>query len=115
MVELTLKMGNKERTFTAPFISARMLRRTIEIGQQVDQRNIKPEAVDRMVDYIVELFGKQFTRDAVYDGLEARKWIPTIMAWIREVTGQLNEATGRLGGKNERRGRAKECPLAILC
>ncbi len=101
MVELTLKMGDKERTFTAPFISARMLRRTIEIGQQVDQSNIKPEDVDRMVDYIVELFGKQFTRDDVYDGLEARKLIPTIMACIQEVTGQLSEATEPLAKKNE--------------
>ena len=62
-MDITLKLDNKDKTFTAGFISARMVRRTIAISRDINFDNISPEELDKLMDYIVELFGNQFTRD----------------------------------------------------
>lgn len=90
-MELVLKVNNNDRLFIAPFISARMLRKTIEISTRVNLEKPDVSMIDVMVDYIVDLYGKQFTRDEFYDGIEANKLIATLINCINEVTGQLNE------------------------
>lgn len=92
-MDITLKLDNKNKTFTAGFISARMVRRTIAISQDINFDNISPEELDKLMDYIVELFGNQFTRDELYDGLASKDLIPTITKCINEVVGAVGEAT----------------------
>ena len=92
-MEIILKQDKKDKTYTTGFISARMVRRTIEVSQGVDFDNITPEELDKLIDYIVELFGSQFTRDDVYDGLQSKDLIPTITKCINEVVGEMSEVT----------------------
>lgn len=102
-MEITLKqVGNGEKTYKAPFVSARMLRKTIEMGQMQakGKENFAVEDLDIMVDFIVDLFGKQFTRDEVYDGIASKDLLPTLMNCIQEVTGQMAEVTEPLTEKN---------------
>lgn len=99
-MEIVLKKDKKDKTYTTDFISARMVRRTIEVSSGVNFENISPEELDKLVDYIVELFSNQFTRDDVYDGLSSRQLIPTITKCINEVVGNLSETTAG-EGKNE--------------
>ena len=99
-MDIKLKIKGKDKTFTAGFISARMVRRTIEVSQGVNFENISPDELDKLIDYIVELFGGQFTRDDVYDGLSSKELIPTITSCINEVVGQMSDAT-KGEGKNE--------------
>lgn len=96
-MDITLKLDNKDKTFTTSFISARMLRRTIEVSQGVNFDNISPEELDKLIDYVVELFANQFTRDNVYDGLSSKDLIPTITRCINEVVGAVGEATAGEG------------------
>ncbi len=97
-MEIILKISGKDKTYTAGFISARMVRRTIAISKDINFNNISPEELDKLMDYIVELFGSQFTRDELYDGLASKDLIPTITGCINEVVGAVGEATT---GKNE--------------
>lgn len=99
-MEIILKKDKKDKTYTTGFISARMVRRTIEVSQGVDFDNISPEELDKLIDYIVELFGNQFTRDDVYDGLQSKDLIPTITKCINEVVGEMTEVTEG-EGKNQ--------------
>lgn len=99
-MEIILKKDKKEKTYTTGFISARMVRRTIEVSQGVDFDNITPEELDKLIDYIVELFNNQFTRDDVYDGLSSKDLIPTITKCINEVVGEMTEVTAG-EGKNQ--------------
>jgi hypothetical protein len=97
-MDITLKINGKDKTYTAGFISARMVRTTIAISKGINFDNIVPEELDKLMDYIVELFGGQFTRDELYDGLASKDLIPTITRCINEVVGAVGEATA---GKNE--------------
>ena len=99
-MEITLKIDNKDKTFSLGFISARMVRRTIEVSNGINFEKLKAEELDKLVDYIVELFGGQFTRDDVYDGLASKDLLSTIMNCINEVVGGMAESTGG-EGKND--------------
>ena len=92
-MEIILKIDKKDKTYTAGFISARMVRRTIEVSNGINFESLKPEELDKLIDYIVELFGGQFTRDDVYDGLASKDLLPTIMNCINEVVGGMTEST----------------------
>lgn len=92
-MNIILRIDGKDKTYTTDFISARMVRRTIEVSKDINFENLSPEELDRLVDYIVELFDKQFTRDDVYDGLPSKDLIPTITKCINEVVGQMTETT----------------------
>ena len=83
-MEIKLLIDDKEKTFVSDFISARMLRRTLEISKQVNFNDMSPEELDTMVDFIVEIFKGKFTRDDVYDGIASRL-IPTITKCINEL------------------------------
>ena len=99
-MEIKLMVDNKEKTYVSDFISARMLRRTLEISEKVNFNDMKAEELDTMVDFIVELFKDKFTRDEVYDGLASNKLIPTITRCINEVVGEVAVVTG-VDEKNE--------------
>jgi len=99
-LEIVLKINGKNKTYTAGFISARMVRRTIEVSKEVNFDNILPEELDKLMDYIVELFGNQFSRDELYDGLASKDLIPTITKCINEVVGEVSSVTAG-EGKNE--------------
>ncbi len=99
-MEIVLKINGKNKTYTAGFISARMVRRTIEVSKEVNFDNILPEELDKLMDYIVELFGNQFSRDELYDGLASKDLIPTITKCINEVVGEVSSVTAG-EGKNE--------------
>lgn len=96
-MQIMLKISGKDKTYTAGFISARMVRNTIAVSKDINFDNISPEGLDKLMDYIVELFGGQFTRDEIYDGLASKDLIPTITRCIDEVVGAVGEATA---GKN---------------
>ena len=79
----------REKNFIAPAPKARAVRKAIEITEKVDFNNMKAADLDNLVDYIVQLFDKQFTIDDIYDGLEADKLIPTLMDCINDVVGTM--------------------------
>ncbi len=93
-MEIKLRVDDKEKTYVVDFISARMLRRTLEISKKVNFNDMTAEELDTMVDFIVELFKNKFTRDDVYDGLSSSELIPTITRCITEVVGEVAEVTG---------------------
>ena len=48
----------------------------------IDFKNLQPETLDTLVDLAVDAFGKQFTRDDFYDGIDARCFVNTIVDTI---------------------------------
>ena len=86
-MEIVLKIKGKDKTYTAGFISARMVRKTIAVSQEINFDNISPEELDKLMDYIVELFRSQFTRDELYDGLASKDLILSLIHIFRKSRG----------------------------
>lgn len=100
-MKVTLVIDNKEKTFTVPFVSGRMLRKTLEMTKVLaNMRDIDPETLDNLVDYVVELFKGQFTQDEFYDGIEAGLLLKTVKDCLNSVVAGANKATEALQDPN---------------
>jgi hypothetical protein len=66
-----------------------MLRKAIEINENIDFNNLKTKNLDGLVDFVVELYGNKFTRDDFYDGLDADKLIETLNNSINGIVGTM--------------------------
>jgi hypothetical protein len=88
-VQITLFLNNEEKTFTVPFVKARMFRRALEITKKYNLNDVDVETLDILVSYVVELFNNQFTIDDFYDGVPADKLVSTILDCINKVIGKV--------------------------
>lgn len=77
------------KTYVMPKVKTRMLRKAIEINENIDFNNMKTKDLDGLVDFIVELYGDKFTRDNFYDGLDADKLVETLNNSINGIVGNL--------------------------
>jgi hypothetical protein len=84
---MELILGGK--TFVAPVPKARMIREAIRITEETKFDDINGTTMDKLVNYVVDIYGKQFTIDEVYDALDADKLIPTLMDCISDIVGQM--------------------------
>lgn len=78
-----------DKTFVAPAPKARMVRKAIEITEDIDLHRMKTTDLDNLVSYAVDLYGKQFTIDDMYDGIDAENLIPILMECISGVVGKM--------------------------
>jgi hypothetical protein len=88
-MQITLFVNGEEKTFTVPFVKARMFRRALEITKKYDLNDVDVATLDILVSYVVELFNNQFTVDEFYDGIPADKLISTILDCINKVVGAV--------------------------
>lgn len=80
----------EDKEFEAPFISARKLKRTIIMGKLMEQDTENENTFDRMADYISDIFGRQFSKDNILDGLGSVNLIDEFSNCMSAVTGDLN-------------------------
>lgn len=76
----------KDKTFVAIKPKGRMVRRAMEMLENIDESNFKASNLDNMIQYVVDLFGGKFSIDDVYDGLDVDKIMPAIIDCIKSVT-----------------------------
>jgi len=93
---MELKLGDK--TYVADAAKARFFRKALEINEQTDFNQLKTKDLDKLIDFVVDVYGKQFTRDELYDGLDADKLIPTLS---ESISGIVNGVAEKLESKNE--------------
>ena len=83
-MQITLEVAGKKRTYVPNFVSGRMFRRTLEVSKEL-QKGLGENELDAAVDYIVELYGGQFTRDEFYDGIAVQELVSSIRESINSV------------------------------
>jgi len=86
------------KTYVANTVKARMFRKALEINEKINFSDLKTKDLDALVDVIVEFYGSKFTRDDLYDGLDADKLIPTLTESINGIVGGV---TDKFESKNE--------------
>ncbi|MCR9040955.1 hypothetical protein QRX25_10385 [Bacillus sp. L381] len=89
-MQLTLNINGEDKVFVAPFIKGRLLRNAIKLTKETNFDELNEETLDNLVNYVVEVYGKQFTQDDFYDGISAPNMIDTITETIYEVVGTTN-------------------------
>jgi hypothetical protein len=96
-MDITLRIKGKDKTFVADFINARCFRNLLKLNQEIDYDNLTDADLDKMVDLMVQVYGKQFTRDELYDGLRSNS---LINEWLKVAGGIMNEFSDSVGEDN---------------
>jgi hypothetical protein len=89
-MQIKLLIDENEKTFQNLFIKGRMLRRALAIHKKMDFSNLNEENLDELIDFVVEVFNGQFTRDDFYDGIEVGEMITTIKDVMDRVAGKAS-------------------------
>jgi hypothetical protein len=87
----------KDKAIESKPVKARMFRKAIEMTESLDLNSLKSTDLDAMVDFFVESFDFQFTRDDVYDSLESTALTPALRLRIEEIIGSVQD---KLESKN---------------
>lgn len=89
-MKITLQIDGKEKTFVCQTIKARMFRKVLEMRKKMNFEDLSADELDYLVDFVCEVFGRQFTVDEFYDGLPVDKLIPTIQKTFETIAGSAN-------------------------
>ncbi|MED1023365.1 hypothetical protein P4T54_23020 [Bacillus mycoides] len=99
-MKLTLRINKEKKTFNLPgFIPARLIRQAPELADIPN--NPGPEDMDKMVQFVVNVFDGQFTLDQYWDGMDARKFLSTTSEVINTVINETVEAASGTPGSGE--------------
>jgi len=79
------------KTYVMPKVKTRMLRKAVEVNEKIDFNNLKTQDLDELIDFVVSLYGDQFTRDEFYDELDADKLIETLNNSINGIVGTMSD------------------------
>ncbi len=94
---MEISLNNK--SYVMPKVKTRMLRKAIEINENIDFNNLKTKDLDGLVDFVVELYGNEFSRDDFYDGLDADKLIETLNSSINGIVGTMGNKLNEFPNK----------------
>lgn len=89
-MQITLNIDNQERTFIAPFISTRKLRKAMALVKDLNG-DFNEETMDKLAEYLIEVYGNQFTLDQLYDGFPGNKFFKKAIDDITSITGEFEE------------------------
>ncbi|PGT51071.1 hypothetical protein COD14_31020 [Bacillus cereus] len=100
-MKLALIIDGEKQTFNMPgFIPARLIRQAPELAEIPN--NPGPEDMDKMVQFVVKVYGNQFTLDQYWDGVDARKFLSTTSDVINAIINETVEAAGGTTGTGEK-------------
>lgn len=88
-MEIVLKIDDKDTKFIAPFVSARKLKDTLKLSEQV-QKGFTVEIMDELAEFEVGLYGDKFTIDELLDGYPAGKFFDKVLEDMQVVIGNFN-------------------------
>lgn len=95
VIKITLrKEDGTNKTYSTDFISGKMLRRAMEIRQDLAELGEKPEGLDEVYAYFADAFGGQFTAEEFEDGIDSRVMTDTIAKYLTAITSKTAEAIG---------------------
>lgn len=85
--------GENETYLTPAFIPLRKMYQAIDIEAEGEKGNVtEKEQFDMMIDFVVEIYDKQFKRDDVLDRLHAPDAVGELQAQIQFVAqGQMDD------------------------
>ncbi|MGG7163793.1 phage tail assembly chaperone G [Clostridium ihumii] len=89
-MKITLLIDGKEKTFIAPFVSTRRLKETLALSKLME-RGVNSDSIDTLGEYMVDVYGKQFTIDELLDGFPASEFIDKVVEDMEKVIGSFEK------------------------
>lgn len=71
-IEIELEINGEIKRFVCTKVKGILLRKTVSVIKVFTDmdKGMNEENLDNLVDYMVDVFGKQFTREEFYNGVE---------------------------------------------
>lgn len=94
-IEITLNINGEDKTFVCTIVKGILLRETASIVKVFSgmENGFDEDVLDEVVDYVVNVFNGQFTRDDFYNGIDLADMMPTIQNIAEQV---MEKATSKL-------------------
>jgi 23S rRNA G2069 N7-methylase RlmK/C1962 C5-methylase RlmI len=86
---MELKLG--KNTYKLGTVKAKMIRKAMQLTEEINFDRLSVEDLDKLVQFIVELYGNKFTIDDVYENLDAQELVPTLNKCINALMGTFAE------------------------
>lgn len=86
---MELKLG--KNTYKLGTVKAKMIRKAIQMTEEINFDKLSVEDLDKLVQFIVELYGNKFTIDDVYENLDAQELVPTLNKCINTLMGTFTD------------------------
>ena len=86
-IEIILEINGEEKIFTCTKVEGILLRKTAAIVKTFDKMSeqLNEEELDELVDYVVDVFGKKFTRDEYYNGTDIEDIVGNIQSVAQNI------------------------------
>lgn len=81
-MEIKLMMDGKFKTFKTKFINGRAFREAIVLQKEIQEGGVTIDIIDKLVEFVVMVFGNQFTIDDFYDGIENTEMFTKMLAVV---------------------------------
>lgn len=100
-MNITLLKNGETKTYTQLFVSARWMRKALELRKEMNLNNLSVEDVDTSINFVVDLFDKQFTADDIYDGVSYDELVSTVFddVFMVVLQGRKQELSSEGDGK----------------
>lgn len=90
----------KDKEFEAPFIPSKLLKKAIKVSNEIEKNPSEPENFDKMAGLIVQVFGWQFKREDVDEGLGSENLLLEFANCIESIFGELDKKMKALADPN---------------
>lgn len=86
----------ESKLYIAPAPKAIVIRMAAQIKEGLDLTNLTTDSLDKLVQFNVDLFGRQFTEDDVYNGISAIDFVPIMFGCLTAVLNGTFELAGKI-------------------
>lgn len=88
-IEIELEIDGEKKAYSCTKVKGILLRKTAEVGKVFEKmaQSVEPELLDECVNYVVEVFSNQFTKEEFYNGTQ----LDEMVVIIRNVADTIME------------------------
>lgn len=92
-MKITLYSGDEEKTFISPFISSRKIKKAMALENKLNNvEDFTEDLIDEIAEFLVDIYGNQFTIDDLLDGLPSHQFFEKIRSDMSEMIGDFSDA-----------------------
>jgi hypothetical protein len=97
-MKISLRIKGETKNYTVGYINMMTVRKAMEIQEQIeDLANPTPAQLDMVVDFIVDAYDNQFTREEFYRGMKAKGFVNTAVNIINDIVEMLLKSVDDMG------------------